>query len=206
MPTPLPVIGGVYMSIVHGTADSVPVSNIFVWQKAGVPTGDPADTANAQAVSNEVSNHWPGVQQYLHQVYVPTETATYALGSPLVPAQIAPITPAAGDLGPEHFKQIAALVKHTVIRRGKGSQSRTFLSPLSSADITINGDQVTTTWRGNVQVAFDSFVAATISGLAVTSPGTWTYVQLSKKLSRTFPIAASLVETKVSSQRRRLPR
>jgi hypothetical protein len=171
-----------------------------------VPLGDPTDLANAALVSSVVASNWPAMLIYLHPVYTLEEVKVYPLGSPLVPAQITALAGNGGSLGPEHFKQISALIKHVVIRRGKGSQSHTFLSPLSGSDITANGDEVTTSYVTNGTLAFDGFIQNCLIDLATAKPGTWTYVQVSPKHSTTFDIASSAVEPKVASSRRRNPR
>jgi hypothetical protein len=103
------------------------------------------------------------------------------------------------------------MIKHTVFRRGKGSQSRTFLGPIGDVDITVNGDQMQSFWVANANTDFHAMITNTINAMNTGFPGDWSHVQLSKQTyggvyGRTFEITASNAETLISSQRRRLAR
>lgn len=209
-PKPLPVLPGVYYARVIAHSDLHPISNVFTFLKAGLTLASAEDLTNAQAVSNAIAAHWmPWANDLLATTYAAEKASTYALGSPLLPAQETPISGGGTRTGTNHYDQVAGLLKHTVIRRGKGSQSRTFLSPLADVDITVNGDQMTSTWLGNASSFGTSFITPMIASLNIASPGTWTYVQLSKGTfggvyGKTFPMGTTTPDTAVSSQRRRL--
>lgn len=209
---PLPQIAGAYYVRVEGQADSKPVSNVLTFLRQARPTPDPDDFAAATQLATEVTSFWPQLaSDALHTVYTGNEVVVYALNSPLMPAIRTPLVAPGGRIGPMSFIQVAGIVKHVVSRRGKGSQSRTFLSPLSDSDITVNGDQVSSGWTSRVNADWAALIGGTISAMNSAFPGPWSYVQLSKQTfagvyGRTFQITASGAETLISSQRRRLGR
>lgn len=210
-PAPLPVLPGVYYARVEATADLKQITNIFAWQKAGMVVNDPADAANAAQVAQIVAARWPIMQPELHVTYTGVQVAVYPLGSNLLPAATHALSMTGTSIGAIHYKQLAGRVKHTVSRRGRGSQHSSYLSPMSDNDITVNGDQVTPAWRASAASDFNAFLVNTLSDLNIAMPGTWTHVQVSKfqnkaYVGRAFPILSSVVQVELSSQRRRLGR
>ena len=125
MPHPLPTIAGGYYSSIQATADIKPVSNVFYFHRAATALGDPNDALYASNVATAIGVQWAHVVGDLQGDYVAFEVKTYPLGSPSVPAQISSISLGGGIITSTGIKQVAALVHHTVTRRGKGSQSRT---------------------------------------------------------------------------------
>ncbi len=210
-PAPLPIIAGAYYARIEATCDTKQITNIVAFRKAGVALADPTDTANALAVTTAIIARWPIMANELHVSYTAVQVATYALGSPLVPAQVAPLVMTGASPGTEHFKQVAGRIKHTVTRRGRGSQHSSYISPMSADDVTSNGEQVTSGWRTSAAADYTAFVSNTLLDLAGSSPGTWTHGQVSKFQNKVltpnfFPIVASVPQLLVSSQRRRLGR
>jgi len=210
-PAPLPILAGVYYARIEATADAKQITNIVAFKKDGVPLGSGTDAPNALAVTNAIIANWAPVAALLHVSYTGVQVATYALGSPLVPAQVNPLVVSGGSPGPEHFKQLAGRIKHTVTRRGRGSQHSSYMSPMSDADITVNGDEVTVSWRTNMAAAYFGFTSGILSTLATSPGGTWSHVQVSKFQNKvltpnSFPIISSVPQILLSSQRRRLGR
>jgi hypothetical protein len=210
-PAPLPVLPGVYYARVEATSDLRSITNILAFKKAGLVLNDPADTANAQAVALSLSTRWSDLSTFLHTTYNAFQASVYALGSVLVPPQTSPMSVAGLDTGATHFDQVAGRVKHQVTRRGRGSQHSSFLSPISINRITVNGDQVTTAWVDGVTANWNAMINEILTDVAVVSPGTWTYVQVSKFQNKvltpnTFHILGSTAVPQISSQRRRLGR
>lgn len=209
---PLPQIAGAYYARIVGQADAREVSNVFTFLRQARPTPDPDDFAAATLLATTLSNEWPQMAlDALHTVYTGNEVQVYALNSPLAPAIRHPMTAPGGRIGAQSFIQVAGIIKHVVERRGRGSQSRTFLSPLSDSDITVNGDQVTSGWVSRVNTDIAALLTNTITVMNAAFPGPWSYMQLSKQTfggvyGKVFNITASGAETLISSQRRRLGR
>ncbi len=209
---PLPQIAGAYYVRVEGQADAKPVSNVLTFLRQARPTPDPDDFAAATALATNVAAGWSTLaSDCLHTVYTGNEVVVYALNSPLMPAIRTGLAAPGGRIGAQSFIQVAGVVKHVVSRRGKGSQSRTFLSPLSDSDITVNGDQVTAGWVTRADADWFALINNTVTAMNAAFPGPWSYVQLSKQTfggvyGKIFGITASSAETLISSQRRRLGR
>lgn len=210
-PAPLPIIAGVYYARIEGVCDTKQVTNIVSFKKDGVVLTDPADAANAGHVAVALATAWPDMAPNIHVSYTGVQVSVYALGSPLIPAAVTPLTMTGGAAGTEHFKQVAGRIKHTVTRRGRGSQHSTYISPMSADDVTSNGEEVTTGWKTSCTTNYASFVSDALLSLAFSSPGTWTKGQTSKFQNKVltpafYPIVASVPQLLVSSQRRRLGR
>lgn len=209
---PLPVIAGTYYARAVGDADGKQVTNVFTFQHPATPLGDATDAFNASVVAAAVAAHFPTLaSQILHLVYNSVEADCYPLGSPLVPKQTHAMTGGGGVAGAKHLIQVAAAVKHTVTRRGRGSQSHTYFSPLSIDSITVNGDQLVPTAIAALTGNFTPFINDVIAQCQSSVPGVWNYVQLSKFHNKiytpnVFPITGSVPETLISSQKRRLGR
>jgi hypothetical protein len=204
---PLPVLAGVYHTIVRATAGGRPITNIFHYQRSGVTLGDTNDGIYANAVALAVATRWgEQVGGIFSTDYTGSEVQVYPQGSPLLPASISTWTDTGGRAFDTAYKQVAALVHSSVSRRGKGSQSRSFLSPISNRDMTANGEQLTDAFRISTEAAFNQFVTRSLSDLVTATGGSWFFVQMSKKLGRTFFMTDHAVDTFVSSQDRRLQR
>lgn len=213
MPTaPLPVLPGVYYARIEATCDTKPITNIVAFKKAGLVVNDPADALNAAAVAIAVSSNWPAVPTALLDTnYTGVQVSVYPLGSVLVPAATHSLVAPGGRTGPERFVQVAGRIKHTVARRGRGSQHSTHLSPISTDDINAAGDQLISSWVSAANSAWNTFIADTLTGVNSASPGTWTYVQVSKFQNKvytgaSYPILSSAAQALIGSQRRRLGR
>jgi hypothetical protein len=199
----------VYYARIEAHADARPVSNIMTWTINHTPATPLEDTGYAQQLAAQIANEWPTIaNDLLASVYVGEQVAVYPLGSPLVPAQLhALVAPGGRVPTARHFLQVAGLIKHTVIRRGKGSQGRTFLSPLADIDISVNGDQMNAPWIANAQSDWTAMINHITTNLGTITGFTWQYAQLHKKApGATFPIFSSTAETLITSSRRRLGR
>jgi hypothetical protein len=159
-------------------------------------------------VSAIVGGHWATLVngEFANQ-YVGADVSTYALGSPLVPAAVVPYTAVGSQAGAMAPLTTAIVVKRTVSRRGKGSQSRSFITPVPNEYVNGDGKTLNNTYLGTLQSAFGTYVAGTLLALATAVPGTWSTVQLSKLgAGATFQILGSTVESQLSTQRRRARR
>ncbi len=205
---PLPTLAGVFYGIISGHAAGKPVSNIFCLASPGFILTDPRDTTAALTMATSFGTHWGGVATALiADNYTATQAKVYPLGSPLLPAQISSFVAPGGITTGYSFLQVAGLIKHTVIRRGRGSQSHTFISPLSELSVTTDGTAVTNAWVLAADAAFPAFMNAVVADMQALYPTGWQYVQLSKKPTpRVFEIHDSSADVPISSQDRRLGR
>lgn len=207
-PRPLPVLPGVYYARINALANTRPVSNILVFKKDGLVLNDPTDAANSGHVATAIAAEWPNIAiNLLHQDYVGVNVQCYPLGSVLTPAFTASLLAPGGDTSASSFLQVAGSIKHTVYRRGKGSQSHTYLSPVGTGQVSANGETMTSAWVSAAQSHFPNFITTVLADLNAASPGTWTNVQLSRLgTGATYPVVNYIAEAPVSSQKRRLGR
>ncbi len=211
-PAPLPVLPGVYYARIQGLADGKQVDNIFAFKKNGLVLNDPTDPLNAAAVGSNVAGFWnAAATAVLHTSYAGNTVATYALGTPLLPAVITATTATGGRGSTIHYKQLAYRCVLQTPRRGRGSQHGIFFSPMSDNDIQASGEQVSSTYRLSAETAVRAFVANVISALVSVPGGTWTHVQVSKFQNKvytpnSFPVLQINGQLNLSSQRRRLGR
>jgi hypothetical protein len=105
----------------------------------------------------------------------------------------------------------AALVRHTVTRRGRGSQSRSALSPLTVNHVDPTGILLPSGFQAILTANWGTFIASVLSSLDAGGPGTFSYVQLGRGTAlhptpATYPITGSVAEPLLSTQRRRVRR
>jgi hypothetical protein len=202
----------VYYARIIGQADVKPVSNVFTFQRLARPTPDPDDFAAATLLAATLAAQWPTLAtELLHTVYTGNEVSVYALNSPLMPAVTHALVAPGGRPADQHFLQVAGLIRHTVFRRGRGSTGHTYLSPVASTDVTVNGDQMKDFWVANANTDFHAMITNTLNAMNSAFPGPWTYVQLSKQTfggvyGKIFEITNSEAVVPASSQKRRLGR
>lgn len=209
---PLPVLAGVYYSIITGQADGKPSNNIFSFQVTPAPVSGTPDVAAATAVANAIHTRWPTfVSAVMPQQYTASQVKTYPLNTPTAPAVVVPMTATGGFIGNTAPVMVGALFKHTVVRRGKGSQSRTTISPITETNIDTPPLTVTSSFQISSTAAFIAFINGVEADVAAALSGTsCAYVQLSKGTAHAAPaayvISASAMELKLTTQRRRAQR
>lgn len=206
---PLPTIVGGYYGRIIGSFEGRPSTNIFAWRMTPTAITPSADFENAQEIANLMVSDWNiNMTPILPESWSGTTAEVYPLGSPTMPAAVATTAATgaiAGNLAPV---STAFVIEHTVTRRGRGSQSRTFLSPVSLNTITADGVDITPGHKPFVQTGFDDFISLVISDFAGAFAGfTLEYVQLSKKgAGALYSITTSVVEDKLSTQTKRAQR
>ena len=204
---PLPVLAGVHLASIEGGFEGLPSTNTFCFSVLDAATTETVDQADALAVSTALAAHWPAfATSAMPATYSATAAGTYCLGHPLVPRQIVAMVAPGGAGITSAPGQVAYLIKHDVSRRGKGSQSRSFMSPVSNFAINPDGLNLNVAEQSSYESAFNTFMNAVTTDLAVYRSA-WTFVQLSKKgAGATYPILASQVELRLATQRRRIRR
>lgn len=208
MPTPLPTIPGVYYGYVWMTYLGNKCGSVFTWLDA-LPETDPAnDAIKAQAVADALVSSWnTNMLPRYPSTVLGTDARVYALGHPAVPPQFSN-TPSNGGVGGAVAGVAqAAVIRHNVFRRGRGSQSHTAISPLADSEVTVDGSSVTAAFITNMNSDFGNFIGGVQDAYTtLTSGDTISYVQLSKKLATTFAITGSNVETLLGTERSRTAR
>jgi len=207
-PVPLPVLPGVYYARVHGTFEGLPSTNILSFKLTPAPGSLLEDSNNADIVATRIATNWVSFATSAYSTsYTAGEVTCYPLGSPTLPAAVATMSAAGGFSAPLIATSTAALISHKVIRRGRGSQGRTFITPLENSLITADGKSLTNTYQGLLQTAWDTFISTTISDIGAATGDAVLYGQVSKKGAGAFyPIVGSTVESTLSTQRRRARR
>lgn len=208
---PLPDLPGVYYSIIEGIAELRPSDNVLaVQQVPAVATGS-ADVGVADDVALFISNRWSAfATAVMPQAYTNTQVKTYPLHTPTAPASVHVASNVGGVIGDIAVMTAGALINHTVYRRGKGSQSRTTLTPVNQVKVTADGKSLIGGWPAAIDTAWTTFITDILTDLTTAHGGSWTYVQMSKgtiaHAPATYLITASGTESLLSSQKRRGPR
>lgn len=209
MSIPLPVLPNVYYSYMYGSYLGRRVGSVFCFKSALAVTSSGQDLSNAAAVATAVGTSWAtNMRPRYPSVYGDMAVKVYPLGHNTLPA----VTQAVSGTGVSGADvaafPTAAVIKHSVLRRGKGSQSHTLISPIFDDQVDSTGENLTDTARSGLQDDFDAFIADAISAYASAVSGdSIVYVQLSKKGSgATYAITGSTVESLLGSARARSQR
>jgi hypothetical protein len=209
MPTPLPVLPGVYYGHLFGTFAGLPTGNIFAFKTDLNPGSVAEDVSWAQIIATALTTEWvTTVGPLFHAAVVGYDSRVYPLGSPAMPALTAHTSGGGAGTGPSAPVSAALIMRHTVLRRGRGSQSHSAFSPLGAGSISDDGKSPT---PGNITAfteEFDNFIGQVQGVFAAAVPGVGLgYVQVSKKGSgATYPIVASAAESLLGTERSRTPR
>jgi len=175
----------------------------------GTPETDPAnDALKAQYVADGLVSSWNTnmLPRYPTSV-LGTDSRVYALGHATIPPAFANAPDhGAGGSTVAGVAQ-AAIIRHNVFRRGRGSQSHTAISPLNDAEVTPDGSAVTASFITNLNSDFNNFIAGVQAAFtAATGGDTITYRQLSKVHATTYEIVSSSTETLLGTERSRTSR
>lgn len=213
---PLPDLPGVYYSTIFGTGLGNPSNNVFTFRTLSAPPSGTTDVATAVSVANAIKVRWGTlVANEFPTDYHVNEIKTYALHTPLAPAVVVPDSTPGLIPAPTGPIMVGAVVKHDVVRRGKGSQSRTTISPIPESGIAADRKTLTTSYQASLDAGFTAFINGVLADLLTSTSLTFEYVQLSKGTPATGPIvvppatyviSGSHVESKLSTQRRRAQR
>lgn len=208
MPIPLPVLPGVYYSYVLGSFEGLPTGNIFSWEVPGVALGSLDDAANAGDISDALAiNYAIFAADVMDTTYSGGSVKTYPLGSPLIPAQLGSFV-ATGRSAEILMSAVhCAVIRHNVVRRGRGSQSSTRVGPISRGDVLSDGITMYGPSRTAMDNAWNTMIAS-MEAITVTSGASPVFGQLSKKVGAEafYLITGSETDVKVATQRRRARR
>lgn len=210
MPTPFPVLPGVYYGKIEGQFEGLPCGNIFAFKITPAEVNDAQGVTYANEIAGYLVANWTTTMAtIMTNVYTGGSASVYPLGRPTVPAQVATGTWVGGALGGATLPvSTAAVIAHNVMRRGRGSQSRTYISPLSSGQITGDGKNVSSTFQTALATQFTLFKGGVIGDWTAANPTiAMDYVQMSKKgTGASYLIGTSTPELALSTQRRRARR
>lgn len=209
MATPLPTIAGVYYAHQYGSYEGLTTGNTFAFKVSSPASTPELDAEYAQFLANTMPFRWNTTVGPLY----PTNTVgwdckVYPLGHPTLPPSVGHTT-GAGAGGTSVAPVVATLIlKHVVNRRGRGSQSHSSFSPLSTESISADGQSLASgvglTWQEN----FLNWLAAVQNDFATEFSGVGLqYVQLSRKgAGATYLILDTRYETLLGTERSRTQR
>ena len=209
---PLPDLPGVYYCRITGEYGGRPNGQVFTFQTDSPPTVGPADSVAAGFVGVTLNAKWDNFAAVEHVVgYTGLQVQVYPLHSPLEPAFTVASGAAGGATGAIAPLQVARVVRHNVSRRGRGSQSRSYLSPVIASIVEADGITITPSFVSTLTAHWDTLIGDTLTALNAGGLGSWSYVQLGKGTTLhptpgTYAITSSEAEPLLSTIRRRTRR
>ncbi len=209
MPTPLPVLVGVYYARIFGDNSGLPTGNIVTWKAQTAPSSVAVDQAYAQTIADSMTANWTTTMGPIYPNDVGGwNSHVYALGSPTLPAVTGFTSGSGASTQPLAPVSAAAIIRHSVMRRGRGSQSHSAISPLTIDQVTSNGRGLDPGFITGYTTEWNNFIGQVQADFATAYPANAIdYVQLSKKGSgATYPITGSNAETLLGTERSRTPR
>lgn len=209
MPTPLPVLPGVYFAYLTMQYAGLPTGNIFAWKGPGASPDPASAQAVAQVIADSMALQWNATMLPLYPLATSgTSTRVYPLQYAVLPASLGHATGAGANGSAVASVSAAAVIRHTVTRRGRGSQSHSAISPLPVTAVSGDGKSVPAGVITTLTTTFEDFIGAVQADFTVAYPGdTLEYVQLSKKgAGATYPITSSFCESLLGTERSRTPR
>lgn len=206
MPVPLPTLPGVYYGYLWMLHNGLKCGSTFTF-KTAAGAGSTADAAfNAQVIADSLAAQWSSIMvpHYPNSV-TGTNSRVYPLQYPALPAAFG-FSAHTGSGGiDEAPPAVAAVLRHFVVRRGRGSQGHTAMSPLLIADLSPDRSSVTAAFITNRTNDFQDFIGAVQADFTATGiGGDLEFVQLSKKgAGATYTISGSVVEPLLGTERSR---
>lgn len=206
MPTPLPTLPGVYYTYVWMTHSGLRVGSTFTF-KNDVPAGSIATAQfQAQTIADSLCARWNSnmLADYPSSV-TGTDSRVYALEFPAMPAVFGHASGTASGGAGEAPPAVAAVLRHHVFRRGRGSQSHTAISPLLLSQLNADHNGVNAAFITNRTIDFENFIGEVQGDFTTaTSGGEIAFVQLSKKgAGATYAITSSVFEEILGTERSR---
>ena len=209
MSTPLPTLPGVYYGRVTAHYLGLPTGNIFTFKSDAAPVDITQDKDFADVIATALAHQWNLTVGRLLPVDVHGwDSKVYPLGHATLPASVSHSDGTGGTTGQVAAVSTAAVIKNAVLRRGRGSQSHSLISPLSRTYMTDDGTALTGAHQTDLTNAFQAFLAAVEADFTAAFPThSISYVQLSKKgTGATYTITSSVSEALLGTARARTPR
>lgn len=205
---PLPDIPGAYLARIIGSWEGLPDDTTLGFRTIPAAATGAADVAVAQAIGDAVAMRWNAfATSDMHNSYRATEVTVYPLHTPTHPATSSATTAAGGLSGDPSAAPLAMAIRHEVVRRGRGSQSRNYIQPFTSAAIDTTGKALIDTFRDSVTANWLTFMTAVQADVAAALAVALFHVQISKiPPGATYAIDGSTCESLLSTQRRRTRR
>ncbi len=206
---PLPVLAGAYYGSIHGAVNTTPMGNTFAFQSTNLTATSADAAARALIMATSLCNQWVDhFDTSLNTAYTGATAKVYALQYPILPAQedfAVGVGTAAGSVS---SPALCALIKHTVSRRGRGSQARSYIGALQEGALDPGERTITDAFQAGLTTVFNGFISAVLADMAGAFPSEgWTYCELSRVgTGATHVITASAAEKAVAYQRRRAQR
>lgn len=203
----LPVISGAYLAVTENQFEGLRMGNTLGFRSNTPPADGPTDLATAQAIRNSLVTNLPDLYHDTCQNTLTGGTVkVYPLGHPLLAATEGVYTATGGIAGAICPVSTALVIKHAVDRRGRGSQSRTFLGPVSVNWLHSDGKSIEPTNATIVQDAWDAFILAVQTDLAAVSGGV-VFCQISSTpVDATYTVIESIAEAELTTARGRVRR
>ena len=209
MPTPLPTLPAVYYGYIKGTYGTLTVGNTAAFQATVSATTAAADLARAQVIADAMVTSWTTTLGPLQPDNVTGwDSRVYPLEFPTSPAALGHVVGTGGNTGILAPVSSAAVIRHTVMRRGRGSQSHSAFSPLTVNEIDGDGLHITAGLVTGLTTEWENWIAGIQAATAAaTVPFFVNYVQLSKKgTGAVYPILSTAAESLLGTERSRTPR
>lgn len=205
----LPTIVGAFFGTLEGECNTLPYGNTFCFQSPEA-ADTPADAfAKALTIATSLVNQFG--THFMDKIalgYSGSTAKIYALQYPTLPAAEFTGANSGGLVADLAGVTVAAVVKHTVARRGRGSQSRSYLGPLTLTQLGVAQRETTSGTRTGFTTSWQAMIDGVVSDYdAAYSPQSIVYSQLSRiGAGATHPIVSSATELAVGYQRRRARR
>lgn len=209
MPTPLPTLPAVYYGYIWGKYGTLTIGNIAAFKATVSAATALADYARAQVIADAMPASWVTTLGPLQpNTVIGYDSRVYGLEFPTNPAAVGHTSGAGGNAGTQAPVSAAAVIKHSVLRRGRGSQSHSAFSPLTTGEIADGGLSITAGLQTGLTEEWENWIAAIqLACTEAAVPFEVDYVQLSKKGSgATYPIISTAAESLLGTERSRTPR
>lgn len=209
MPTPLPVLAGVYYGYIRGTYEGLPTGNTVCFKESVATSSSTAAMDRAQVIATAMTSNWATTLGPLQpNIVTGWDSRVYALGFPVLPAALGHTTGSGGLASAISAASAAVVIRHGVLRRGRGSQSHSAWSPVPKAYVDDNGQNVADSYRLGLTEEWENWIAAIQLAFSDFTTGLdLAYVQLSKKgAGATYPIVLTQAEAILGTERSRTAR
>ena len=164
----------------------------------GVQNGG-GDAAGAGVAVRNAWKSTNGPLSQLSNLYVLSQFVTTDIGSSNGAINVLTDTTAGTQAATNSFATAGAcaLIKWNGGTRSRSARGRLYYGPIREIDINADGRTLTSAQQGFFNTAFNNF-RSSLSGAG------YPLVVLSRKLSQSFPVTSSAVETTIATQRRRI--